>query len=145
MAKLSDFSRNADRMREGETIEVGPIGHTFHITTRGFTPRYRDALYDAKMTAARRLNRSQKPGASSYGPDSLPPTEDDRAQGQAIADHCVIGVSGLQHDDGREVTVDEFRAMLASGEQPMLIALAISAAARVGDDRAREHEESVGN
>ncbi|RUT25759.1 hypothetical protein C0V97_09895 [Asaia sp. W19] len=145
MAKLSAFSRNADRMREGETIEVGPLGNTFEITTRGFTPRYRDALHDLKMAAARKLNRGQKPGGLSYGPENLPPTEDDLAQGQAIADHCVIGVQGLLHDDGREVTLDEFRTMLSAGDQPMLIALAISAAARVGDDRAREHEEAVGN
>lgn len=109
MAKLSDFSRNQDRMREGETVEVGPIGSTFEITTRGFTPRYRDALHDLKIAAARRLNRGQKPGGLSYNAENLPPSEDDRAQGQAIADHCVLGVNGLQHDDGQDVTLDEFR------------------------------------
>ncbi|RUT26485.1 hypothetical protein C0V97_06000 [Asaia sp. W19] len=145
MAKISAFSRDAARIREGETIEVGPSGNTFQITTRGFTPRYRDALFNRKHAAAARLNRALQPGAIRYTPETLPPTEDDRAQGEAIAEHCVIDVNGLQNDDGSEIGVDQFRALLASGEHPMLIALAISAAARVGEEQAEAHREAVGN
>ncbi|WP_148301138.1 hypothetical protein [Asaia platycodi] len=66
-------------------------------------------------------------------------------QGQAIAEHCVIDVDGLQNDDGSAITVDAFRKLLASGEHPMLIALAISAASRVGDEQAQAHRDAVGN
>lgn len=145
MAKLSAFSRDAARVKEGETIEVGPPGNTFLITTRGFTPRYRDGLYTLKANAARRLNRKAQPGATAFTPETLPPTEDDRLQGQAIAEHCVIDIDGLLHDDGTEITADEFRALLTSGEHPMLIALAISAASRVGEQRAEEQKDAVGN
>ncbi|CDG39728.1 MULTISPECIES: hypothetical protein [Asaia] len=145
MAKLSAFSRDAGRVQEGETIEVGPPGNTFLITTRGFTPRYRDALYILKNTVASRLNRALQPGATRYTAESLPPTEDDRAQGQAIAEHCVLDVDGLQNDDGSEIGIDAFRQLLASGEHPMLIALAISAAAKVGEQRTEDHRDAVGN
>lgn len=145
MAKLSAFSLDATRVQEGETIEVGPIGNTFHITTRGFTPGYRDGLYNLKQNTASRLNRTLQPGATRYTPETLPPSEDDRLQGQAIATHCVIDVTGLQNDDGSVITVDDFRHLLASGEHPMLIALAISAAARVGEGQEQAHQDAVGN
>lgn len=145
MAKLSAFSRDAARVQEGETIEVGPDGDTFLITTRGFTPRYRDALFTLKSEAASRLNRSLQPGATRYTAETLPPSEDDRLQGQAIAEHCVIDVDGLQNDDGSAITVDAFRKLLASGEHRMLIALAITAASRVGDEQAQAHRDAVGN
>ncbi|WP_025842160.1 hypothetical protein [Asaia platycodi] len=72
MAKLSAFSRDAARVQEGETIEVGPVGNTFLVTTRGFTPRYRDALFTLKSEAASRLNRSLQPGAHDTQPKPCP-------------------------------------------------------------------------
>lgn len=145
MAKLSAFSRNKARVTEGEKIEVGPEGDTFFIVTRGFLPSYRDTLYDLRLEAARRLNRSLKPGAVAYGPESLPPSEEDKCQGKAIARECVLGVEGLEREDGGDYTVDEFRALLESGDYPVLTSLAISAAGRVGDDRAIQNADAVGN
>lgn len=146
MARLSSFTRNQSRVSEGERIVVGPAGEQFGITTRGFTPKYNDTFYALKMDAARRLNRTIVPGAPLYTPDTLPPSEQDKAQGIAISRECVLGVDGLQKDDdGPDITVDEFKAMLESGDNPVLVFLAISAAGRVGDERKQQNEAAMGN
>ncbi|MFT8402361.1 MAG: hypothetical protein ABF932_00600 [Gluconobacter potus] len=145
MAKLSTFSRDLARVSEGEEIEVGPEGNTFFITTRGFTPAYRDTLYALRLEAARDLNRSQRAGAGFYAPDALPPTADDVCQGKAIARQCVLGVRGLEGADDQPVNIDDFRAMLESGNYPALTTLAIMAAGRVGSDRAEQAKAAAGN
>lgn len=146
MARLSSFTRNQSRVSEGERIVVGPAGDEFGITTRGFTPKYKDTFYALKAEAARRLNRTIVPGAPLYTPDTLPPSEEDKAQGIAISRECVLGVDGLQKDDnGTDIPVDEFKAMLESGNYPVLVFLAISAAGRVGDERMQQNEAAVGN
>ncbi|GBR34890.1 hypothetical protein [Gluconobacter kondonii] len=145
MAKLSAFSRDLSKVSSGEEIEVGPEGNTFFITTRGFTPAYRDTLYALRLEAARELNRSQRAGAGFYAPDALPPTTDDVCQGKAIARECVQGVRGLEGTDDQPVSVDDFRGMLESGNYPALTTLAIMAAGRVGSDRAEQAKAAAGN
>ncbi|WP_317215500.1 hypothetical protein [Gluconobacter sp. GP1] len=145
MAKLSAFSRNPSKVAQGDEIEVGPEGDTFFITTRGFTPAYRDTLYALRLEAARELNRSQRVGAGFYAPDALPPTTDDVCQGKAIARECVLGVRGLDGSDDQPVSVDDFRSMLESGDYPALTTLAIMAAGKVGSERAEQAKAAAGN
>ncbi|WP_317215807.1 hypothetical protein [Gluconobacter sp. GP1] len=145
MAKLSAFSRDRNRVSQGEEIEVGPENNTFFITTRGFTTSYRDTLYALRLEAARDLNRSQRVGAGFYTPESLPPTTDDLCQGKALARECVLGVRGLDGDDGQEVTIDDFKSMLEGGDFPAIVALSAMAAGRVGSDREDQVKASEGN
>lgn len=145
MAKLSSFTRDSAKISDGDRVEVGFGEDKFHITTRGFTPAYRDRLFDLKREAARRLNRDLKPGAIGYLPDTLPPSEDDKCQGQAVAEECVLGVEGLDGDDGQPLGVETFRSLLSSGVHPALISLAIAAAGRVGSQREAEARADLGN
>ncbi|MFT8483337.1 MAG: hypothetical protein ABF689_10075 [Gluconobacter cerinus] len=145
MAKLSAFSRDRNKVSQGEKIEVGPEGNTFFITTRGFTPAYRDTLYALRSAEARELNRAVRAGANFYTPDSLPPTNDDLCQGKALAQECVLDVDGLEGDDGHNLTADEFRDLLSSGESPVLISLSMMAAGRVGSDRVEQAKAAEGN
>ena len=145
MAKLSAFSRDRNRVSQGEEIEVGPEGNTFFITTRGFTPAYRDTLYALRLAEARELNRSVRAGAGFYAPDTLPPSNDDLCQGKALAQECVLGVKGLEGDDGQDLTVDAFRDMLSGGQYPALVTLSLMAAGRVGAEREEQAKASEGN
>ena len=145
MAKLSAFSRDRNRVSQGEEIEVGPEGNTFYITTRGFTPAYRDTLYALRMAETRELNRNQRAGAGFYTPDTLPPTNDDLCQGKALAQECVLGVRGLEGDDGNDLDADAFRSMLSSGNYPALTSLSLMAAGRVGMDRDELIKAAAGN
>lgn len=144
MAKLSNFLRNTKAITDGETVTVGPAGMTFQVTTRGFTLAYRDRLAALRREAARTLNRAQQPGATAYLPDGLPPSTEDKCQGQALADECIIDIAGLD-DDGTPVTVEQFRDLIASGEVPFLTSLAFGAAARVSDSRIGEKAAAEGN
>ncbi|MBS1026066.1 hypothetical protein [Gluconobacter cerinus] len=145
MAKLSAFSRDRNRVSQGEEIEVGPEGNTFFITTRGFTDAYRDTLYALKKAATLELNRTMRAGAGFYTPESLPPRTEDICQGKALAQECVLGIKGLEGDDGQDLTVDEFRNMLSSGDYTALVTLSLMAAGRVGSDREELTKASEGN
>jgi len=145
MAKLSRFTLNRDTVAQGDRIEVGPPGNSFFLTTRGFTPAYRDALHDLARESARRLNADLAPRQIPVTPADLPPSEDDRNQGIALAQHCVLGVEGLEHDDGSPVTVQTLRDMLVSGEHQALMVMCLRAAGQVGDQRARKAKDDAGN
>jgi len=145
MAKLSAFSRDRNRVSQGEEIEVGPEGNTFFITTRGFTDAYRDTLYSLKKAATLELNRTIRAGAGFYTPDSLPPRTEDLCQGKALAQECVLGIRELEGDNGQDLTIDAFREMLSSGEYPALVTLSLMAAGRVGSDREEQGKSSEGN
>lgn len=146
MAKLSGFRINASAVERGEWVKVGNGDLEFEIQTRGYHPRYRDALNTLKRDAARRANRGLQVGQIPYTPDSLPPTMDDACQGRALAEHCIIDVRGLTHDDDSPVTADQFREMIQDREQYLiLLILAINAAGSVGAVRAEETEAAIKN
>jgi hypothetical protein len=111
MADLQAFTMDRDAIRAGEWVPVGTGDDQFEIKTRGFTQAYRDGLNRIRREAARDLNRKLKPGESFYQPDALPPSLDDKCQGQALADHCVLDVRGL-NNGGTPVTVDQFRELI---------------------------------
>lgn len=145
MADLGNFVMDRDAIRGGDWITVGTGDNTFEIRTRGFTQRYRDELNRARRDKARELNQKIKPGQQFYTPDTLPPSVDDKLQGEALADHCVLDVRGL-NNGGVPLTGDEFRALLRDpeGRQGLLI-LAIGAASQVGASKQAEREEAEGN
>lgn len=142
MPDVSVFTRNASAIAQGEKIAVGAADDPFFVTTRGFSPAYRDGLARLRLKAARELNRNILPGQMPTGPDMLPPSVDDRCQAEALIEHCLIDVDGLT-SGGRPVSFDDFKAMLP--DNPALLALAIGAASRVGADRAKQIEEASGN
>lgn len=143
MASLTRYRADIARINDGEWITVGQDGDEFEIRTRGFTPRYRDALNQLCRQAAREANRRLQPGQLAYTPDALPPTMFDKCQGQALAEHVTLDVRGLTHDGDRPVTGDELRDMLRDPEQfSGLLVLAIGAAARVHADRQSESTEA---
>ncbi len=147
MASLNRIKFDADKIKEGKWVTVEADGEPFDIRTRGFTPRYRDALFRLRMDAVRDLNKGRDPGAERVTVDTLPPTHDDACYGRALAAECFLDVRGLQHSDGGpDVTADQFREMLRDPEfcGPLVI-LAMAAAGRVTNDRDAQIEAAAGN
>lgn len=132
MASIGAFRLNKDAIAEGEWIEVGADDAKFEIRARGAVSAYRDGLAALREEAARKHNRKARGGETAVTPDRLPPTIDDQCQGMALADHIVLDVRGLDHDDGKPVTVEEYRAMLRDAETyGMLIRFTVEAAIAV--------------
>lgn len=147
MAKLSTIMLNTDRIKGGTWMTVHtPDGESFEIHTRGFTPAFRDELAKLKAEAARELNRGIDPGQRYITPDTLPPSADDLCHAKAIIAHCLLGIRGLSHEDGRTVTLDEFTALMMNPiEGEFAMRLALEAVRSVAQARDQETKEAVGN
>jgi len=147
MAKLSAIMLNTDRIKGGTWITV----HTnetdsFELHTRGFTPAFRDELARLKAEASRELNRGMDPGKRIITPDTLPPSADDLCHAKAIIAHCLLGIRGLSHEDGRAVTLDEFTALMLNPiEGEFAMRLALDAVRSVAQVREQETQAAVGN
>lgn len=138
MAKLSQFKQNSRAIQEGEWVRVGEEYEDLEIHTRGFT----DAYYDAQAARQRRA-------AVSLGGDTTKiPSAIRRAINiGCLIDHVLLSppVRNLQHDDGRDVTADEFEEMLRDPDYPELFLACFKAASQVGQRRGGDLEEAKGN
>jgi hypothetical protein len=145
MPDISSCTADRDVMRSGEWVPVGTGDDRFEIRTRGFTQAYRDGLNRLRREAARELNRKLKSTDLPHTPEMLPPSVDDRCQGQALADYCVIDVRGLTNG-GQPVSADEFKALLRDPEgRQALVVFALQAAIEVGRARTEQKEIAEGN
>ncbi|MFW7267541.1 hypothetical protein ACMAUO_06165 [Gluconacetobacter sp. Hr-1-5] len=134
MARLSSFTRNTDAVAQGTPVTVGPEGETFVVLTRGMGDAYADRLWALRRAAAFRYNVNLLPQQSPVTPETLPPSEDDRCQAQALTEKCLMGIDGLTHDDEGKVpvTLDEFNELIKHRENRWLLVLALQAASSVG-------------
>ncbi len=146
MADLKAFYQSSRAIQDGEWVTVGfDDANQFRIRLRGFTAKYRDALDTLRRKAARQANRGQRPGDVIYQPDSLPPSLDDKCQGEALAAHCILDVDGLIDKNDQVVSVAQFRDMLVDEEYRALLVLALNAAFRVGQDMQEDADAAVKN
>ncbi|OUJ10852.1 hypothetical protein [Acetobacter sp. DsW_063] len=132
MARLTTFTRNATSVAQGAPVVVGPEGDSFTITTRGFTDAYVDRLWALRRTATIRYNTGLSANETPVSPDALPPSIEDGCVAQAMAEKCLIGVDGLDGDDGAPVTIEQFCELIQHRENRPLLALAMQAAGSVG-------------
>ncbi|MFT8591290.1 MAG: hypothetical protein ABF839_06850 [Acetobacter orientalis] len=145
MARLSKFVRTGLSLSAGQAVTVGPEGDTFTLTTLGMTAEYADRLWALRREAAMELNRKLTPGSVPYSAGQLPPSADDRCVAQALSEKCLTGISGLQGDDGKEITLPEFNELLLHRENAALLVLAIQAAQIVGVDTQTVQAEAEKN
>jgi hypothetical protein len=136
MAKISAFKTNSKAINEGEWIRVGDEYEDLEIHTRGFT----DAYYDAQ---ARRQRRAAIPLNGDVS--KLTNAQKRAINTEVLIEHVVLGVRNLAHDDGREVTFAEFQDMLRDPDYAELLLACYRAAGQVGQRRAADLEEAVGN
>lgn len=135
MAKLSSFSRNGKAMREGEWINPGPEYGGIEIRTKAPGPAYADARAAKLRRAARIAGGEAKVGQEQRNAIDV----------EALIEHCLLDVRGLEHDDGRPVTFDEFCKLLQQEEHAELAILAFTCASQVGQRKADQLEEAEGN
>lgn len=145
MTDLSEFVTDRDVVREGDWITVGRGDKTFEIRTRGMWKGFRDYVAGLRLEAARELNSKLGPTDVRYTPDTLPPSLDDKCQGRAAADRCILGVRGLMKG-GQPVTVEEFKDLLRDPDGRMsLLVVALNGIGAIGATRQEEQKEAEGN
>lgn len=142
MAKIGDLRLNTSSQGEWVLVD-GSI--TFEVKVRGTGPEYQDYYNALLRAAARRANRASAPGTPAYSPDDLPPSLADQCTAQAVADKMLVDVRGLEHDDGRPVSVAELREMLVDPDWKMLASLVLQAGFKVTAGIATEREQAEGN
>ncbi|MPQ75079.1 hypothetical protein [Acetobacter senegalensis] len=133
MAKAARYMRDESALDNGQAIEVGPEGDKFTITTRGFTTAYIDRLAALQRAAAIRLNTGLPPASTDrVTPDTLPPSVQDDCQAQALAEKCLLDISGLENMDGSPMTIEQFKDAIRKRANMGLLVLALQAAGSVG-------------
>lgn len=138
MAKLKSLLTDLVSLNEGTWVEVNPSMYDdLRIKTRGFT----DKFYDAQ-TARLRKARIER----NLGPDEPLPNNIQRDINSRLAqEFLVLEVSGLEHDDGSPVPIDEFKQLMSHENAGRLVRAVFEAAARVSSRTEEIAAADVGN
>jgi hypothetical protein len=146
VATIDSLMFNVGRMKAGVWVPVtAPGGTTFSLKVRGYTQIYHDYLAKLRRDAAIRLN--QKITSPPYiDADSLPPSENNKCLGEALATEVFLDVKELFAADGETpITADEFAERLRDPETwSPLIVLVMAAASNVTSMR-DEQIKNLGN
>ena len=143
MTSLEFISPDPERIADGEWITVGVVPNTFRLQIRGMDAQFRDSLYALLRDATRAGNRNAPGGAQGYDPGRLPASVDEMCRGKALS-ALLLGVAGLTAK-GQTVGLEQYRALMLSGQHPMLTEYAQLAATRVGQIREDEQQDAEGN
>ena len=136
MAKLSTFSRNAKAMKEGDWVNPGAEYGGIEIKTKAMNSEYADARANALRLAAREFfGNEAKIGSEKRNKIDI----------QALIDNCLLDIRGLEHADGRPVSIDEFNQMILEPQYGELAIIAFQCAGQVGRVNANMVEEAEGN
>ena len=135
MADLSAFRVDAKARQEGQWVRVGEEFLDLEVLVRGLTDRYTDAVAARSRQAAR-----------SYGGDvqKLPAAIARGIVVSALCDHVLLDVRNLKDGD-RDITIDEFKQLLRDENYFELVNAVLRATALVGQARAEDLMEAVGN
>lgn len=136
MAKLSSFRTNSKAIQEGEWVKVGEEYDDLEIKTRGFS----DVYFDAQAAKQRRA-------ATGFGGDvtKLPSALRRSINVEALIAHVVLDVRNLTDDAGKPVTKDQFCDLLRNDDYAELVVACFKAAGQVGQRKAADIEDAVGN
>ena len=133
MAKLSALLVNAKAIADGEWHSPGEEFDDLQFKVRGMTDKYRDSL-------ARKLRKA----AQGFGGDtSRIPSDIFRSLlCDAINEHILLDVRGLEDEDGKAITIEQLRKMLPSIEATDLRDGVIRCATQVGRVKAEDLAEA---
>jgi hypothetical protein len=138
LAKLSSFRTDSQAIQAGEWVRVDDEYGDLEILTRGFT----DAYFDAQA-------RRQHAAARGFGGDAnkLPSAIRRAINVECVIEHMVLDVRNLVDDQngGRAIPVQEFKDLLRNADYAELVVACFRAAGKVGQRRAMDLEEAVGN
>ncbi len=133
--KVTSFRRDAKAMRDGEWVSPGPEFGDVEIKTRAMMSAYYDSLNAKTAREARRVGGENKIGQQFKN----------RVIIEAMIDHCLLDIRGLEHDDGTPITIAEFRDMIREEDYAELATMALQATIQVGRQRDDELQDAVGN
>lgn len=135
MAKLSTFARNPVAMREGEWINPGPEYNGIEIKSKAMGSAYTDMRASKMRRAARLVGGEDKVGSK----------ERNQIEIESLNETCLVDVRGLDHADGKTVTIKEFKELILLPEYGELAIMSFTCAVRVGQNNAALVEEAEGN
>jgi len=137
MAILRNFKQDSQAIENGEWVPVGGDFDDLEIQTKGMTDQYFD-LQAAKLNKA----------ARSMGGDvtRIPGKVRRQITVDCILSSLFMDVRNLYHDDAKKpVSKDEFADLLRDPDYMELVVAVMRAAGKVGQSRAEDVEEAVGN
>ena len=133
--KVGSFRRDAKAMRDGEWVSPGPAYGEVEIRTRAMLPSYYDRLAAMNAREARRVGGEDKIGMSFKNSSII----------EALIDHCLLDIRGLENDDGSAVTFAQFCEMIRQEDFAELATMAIVATSQVGRSREDELADATKN
>lgn len=133
--KLNTMLRDMRAITDGAWVRPNGPQDDLEVKARGYTPGYRQKAEET-FNAWQRL----------YGsPSKVPEDIGARTLAELLFDHCIIDLRGLEHDDGRPVTVGEAREIAGTVEGQPLYAVFKAAVDLVDARRKADAEDIAGN
>jgi hypothetical protein len=137
MAKLSAFRSDTRAINDGIFVPVDPVRHPgLEIRTRGFNDDFVDAQNVRLAAAAEKYEGNR---------GSIPNSEMRKINGDLLREFLVLDVRGLEDDDGKPVSLEEFHGFLGQQEYQKLSQACWTAAGRVTTRTAEQIKVASGN
>lgn len=133
--KLTSLKIDSNAVDNGEWIRPDP-DQDLEILTRGFTDAYTDSRARRMRAAAKGFG-----GDTSKVPNAMQRT----IITDALLQHVTLDVRGLTNDDGSAVTYAQFCDAVRDAAYPELFGYAVTAASMVGQSKADDLADAVGN
>ncbi len=138
MAKLSSLLSDTKSIDEGMWQPVNPAFYDdLEIFTRGFT----DDFVDAQAARLRKLRLDN----DIIEGDPLPNAMQRELNAGLLRDLLVLDVRNLEGDDGIQVSVEDFKAMLDKPNAGRLVRACWEAASRVSSRTTKSTAAALGN
>lgn len=136
MAKLSTFRIDSKAKESGEWQSLGEEFGGIEVLIRGIVDEYSNAI-SAKMRAA----------AKPYNGDGrkIPAEVSTRITIEVVCDKLLLGVRGVEGEDGEPMTLDAFKRHMADPDFVDVVNAVVAAAYRVGIVRKDTMQAAAGN
>lgn len=133
--RMSAHKIDNSRLAAGEWVELADEFEGAAIKTHGLTDSYFDAIGRGMQRAAR-----------GFGGDlSKVPTSVRRAVNVKALCDTLVDVRGFVDDDGKPLSLDAFKAMLADRDYLAVLEAVTSATSSAGRVKAEETKDAAGN
>lgn len=134
--RLKDVVKNSAAIKNGEWVALGEEFGEVEVLTRGLT----DPFLDAQAA-------KQRQAAKGFGGEvaRLPVATRRKINIDCLNKHVLLDVRGLTDDEGRALTIDEFKDLLYDPAYEELVTACFLAAKQVGERRDDDLGDAAGN
>lgn len=133
--EISTLRIDHQRVQDGEWMPLGDEYGDVEVLVRGPTDRYMDAIGARSRAAARSLGGD---------PTKLPTAVSRRIIIGCVNEFLLLDVRNLT-SNGEPISIGQFKALLEQPDYYPLVSAVLGAAAKVGQQRAEDLIEAMGN